>query len=55
MAKDIGLELIQQFENLPASELSNAVVVLPDDTLLLPLLQVLDKKESCIILQWDLH
>jgi len=44
MAKDIGLELIQQFENLPASELSNAVVVLPDDTLLLPLLQVLDKK-----------
>jgi CRISPR/Cas system-associated exonuclease Cas4 (RecB family) len=44
MAKDIGLELIQQFENLPATELSNAVVVLPDDTLLLPLLQVLDKK-----------
>jgi CRISPR/Cas system-associated exonuclease Cas4 (RecB family) len=44
MAKDIGLELIQKFESLPASELSNAVVVLPDDTLLLPLLQVLDKK-----------
>jgi len=44
MAKDIGLELIQQFENLPSTELSNAVVVLPDDTLLLPLLQVLDKK-----------
>jgi len=44
MAKDIGLELIQKFENLPATELSNAVVVLPDDSLLLPLLQVLDKK-----------
>ncbi len=44
MAKDIGLELIQKFESLPATELSNAVVVLPDDTLLLPLLQVLDKK-----------
>lgn len=44
MAKDIGLEVIQRFESLPASELSNAVVVLPDDSLLLPLLQVLDKK-----------
>ncbi|MFM7016529.1 MAG: PD-(D/E)XK nuclease family protein [Bacteroidota bacterium] len=44
MAKDIGLELIQQFEHLPPDKLADAVVVLPDDTLLIPLLQVLDKK-----------
>ena len=44
MAKDIGLEIIEKFEGKPANELSNAVIVLPDDSQLIPLLQVLEKK-----------
>ncbi len=43
MAKDIGLEIIQKFQGMSSTELSKAVVVLPDDSLLIPLLQVLDK------------
>lgn len=45
MAKDIAIEIILQFELKPTSELSKAVVVLPDDSLLIPLLQVLEKKK----------